>query len=219
MTLFNLLGEFIQIRIVGIKSYVGESQNWLDISNFVAFVLYLITRVVTGYSADPLYEGDSSTNSALKDFIYLFNVLITFQIIWQYLYLSMIYSKFGLLSKLVLTTITDAYYFTIQLFIFTSIFSMLYRIFGLKVEGTYSNMYPVFEYFTMTFENGLGNIAQPDVSFWLYETGYQYYMVYCIWIIWFLNQMVITIVMLNFLIAVISQTYEDVLSKSLVIKY
>lgn len=43
--------------------------------------------------------------------------------------------------------------------------------------------------------------------------------IYIIWFVWLLNQLLILIVLLNFLIAVISQSYENVMNKSVQFKY
>jgi len=40
-----------------------------------------------------------------------------------------------------------------------------------------------------------------------------------IWFMWFANQFFILIILLNFLIAVISQSYENVMSKAVISKY
>ena len=44
-------------------------------------------------------------------------------------------------------------------------------------------------------------------------------MVCFIWVLWFANQFLNLIILLNFLIAIISQSYDNVMSKSLEYKY
>lgn len=45
------------------------------------------------------------------------------------------------------------------------------------------------------------------------------FMIYAIWIFWFLNQLLVLIILLNFLIAIISQSFEEVMAKKVVHKY
>ena len=40
-----------------------------------------------------------------------------------------------------------------------------------------------------------------------------------IWVIWFLNQVVVYVILLNFLVGVIIQSYESVLNSSIILKY
>lgn len=44
-------------------------------------------------------------------------------------------------------------------------------------------------------------------------------MVYLIWVIWFLNLLMNMVILLNFLIAIISQSFETVISNRLIFEY
>ena len=44
-------------------------------------------------------------------------------------------------------------------------------------------------------------------------------MIYSIWLVWIVNQYVVLIILLNFLIAIISQSYDNVMSKQIMSKY
>jgi len=94
----------------------------------------------------------------------------------------------------------------------------------------------------------LGNISNPTYDLWsiklkcvtdpLYEvkgisqcthknvgviTGQTYWIsqlsIYLIWLVWFTNQFLILIILLNFLISVISKSYSDVMDSALMFKY
>jgi hypothetical protein len=86
------------------------------------------------------------------------------------------------------------------------------------------------------YRNSIGDIATPGYDYWsnnidaiekaaktdtpaLYGTGRSYIMICIIWSIWFLNQYLVLIILLNFLIAIISQSYDSVMSTSLQTKY
>ena len=74
-----------------------------------------------------------------------------------------------------------------------------------------------------TYRNGIGDISAPDYSYWdngVNEKDNKFYiMLAYIWMIWLGNQFFILIIMLNFLIAVISQTYDQVMSQSQILLY
>ena len=75
-----------------------------------------------------------------------------------------------------------------------------------------------------TLRNAIGDFTTPNYDIWLFGNGKdsQYtlegraIMIYIIWIVWFLNGLVQVIMLLNFLIAVISQTYESVVSQQII---
>jgi len=62
--------------------------------------------------------------------------------------------------------------------------------------------------------NTLSNDAAQD-----FQNSGSLFIIYMIWAFWFLNQFLILIVLLNFLIAVISQSYENVMNSAQQFKY
>jgi len=66
--------------------------------------------------------------------------------------------------------------------------------------------------FINSFENSIGNINTPEYPKIVNVKGLSWVLMTVqltmIWVIWFLNQYVILVIMLNFLIAVISDTYN-----------
>ena len=74
------------------------------------------------------------------------------------------------------------------------------------------------------WENSIGNINDPpEESFHLdnIKTEKLRYPseMYLIWFVWYMNQFIIVIILLNFLIAVISQSYENVMNSKSIMKY
>ena len=73
-----------------------------------------------------------------------------------------------------------------------------------------------------SYRNSISDIQVPKYPFWAKVTKleegatYGYFMIACIWSILLVNQFFITIILLNFLIAIIVQSYESVMSKSIV---
>ena len=66
------------------------------------------------------------------------------------------------------------------------------------------------------WENSIGNINDPDFDANVIKNEK---VLKIIWLVWWLNQFVIVIIMLNFLISVISQSYENVMNSKEVMKY
>jgi len=66
--------------------------------------------------------------------------------------------------------------------------------------------------FINSFENSIGNISPPDYPKIVNVKGLSRVLanvqLAMIWVVWFLNQYIILVIMLNFLIAVISDTYN-----------
>ena len=63
-------------------------------------------------------------------------------------------------------------------------------------------------YFFVAFENGIGNISPPSVEVWntsSKNTTSSQVIMYLIYLFWFLNQVILLIFLLNFVIALISE--------------
>ena len=71
--------------------------------------------------------------------------------------------------------------------------------------------------FVYSFRNSMGDFMQPNYDNWLNRTGITDFeraaIIHTMWIIWHLQAIFSVIILLNFLIAVITQTYEKVSSK------
>lgn len=64
--------------------------------------------------------------------------------------------------------------------------------------------------------DALANTNPPPQQFQVTGT---YMIIYLIWFMWFANQALILIILLNFLIAVVSQSYENVMNSAMQFKY
>ena len=81
----------------------------------------------------------------------------------------------------------------------------------------------------MTFRNSIGDLAPPDYAFWINETEefeikpdvkdtaiksyYRYFFIILVWIVWVFQIVFMIILLLNFLIADISEKYEMVIGE------
>ena len=71
----------------------------------------------------------------------------------------------------------------------------------------------------MTFRDALGDISAPNYKYWCNKDKCNYTAVYLIQVIFFIEMIYMVIVLLNFLIAIISQSYEKVMNFSIMYTY
>ena len=95
--------------------------------------------------------------------------------------------------------------FTIYMTMFLLMFAILYKILGVNIgNSNYPGMNNFGMFFMNTFENSIGNVSNPDVKIWTNSDNPSKLQDSLIYITWLSNQFMTTIVLMNFLIAVIS---------------
>jgi hypothetical protein len=88
---------------------------------------------------------------------------------------------------------------------FLIMFALFYKVLGVNISITdYPGMNDFGMFFMDTFENSIGNVYTPDVKVWHNSDNRSQFEISTIYIIWLCNQFMTTIVLMNFLIAVIS---------------
>jgi hypothetical protein len=148
--------------------------------------------------------------------------------------------KFGLLVQLVTVALVDCFYFTIFMFMWIGVFGMIFRIFGADTnqnESNFPDIDGVSAFFLQTFENSIGNINNPSYTLWIdkYSCNVKDHddvflcttsnkvisivSIYMIWFVWFINQMVVFIILVNYLIVYIGNSYQNVMDGALLFKY
>lgn len=144
--------------------------------------------------------------------------------------------KFGLLVQLVTVALVDCFYFAIFMFIWIGVFGLIFRIFGAdthKNEQKFPDIDGVSAFFLQTFENSVGNIRNPTYNLWIdkYNCDVKFHddvflcttsnivisivSIYMIWFVWFVNQMVVFIILVNYLIVYIGNSYQNVMDSAL----
>lgn len=100
------------------------------------------------------------------------------------------------------------------------VFSWLLRVAGVDFEDdkAYEGLDPFIYYIIQAFRDAAGDFVTPSYSLWEgkkeeSETIYRILVIY-IWSLWFINILFMNIMLLNFLIAIISESYENVISKA-----
>lgn len=222
------------IKVVGFTKFVKNVQNFIDMVLIVVYILYSIMRFIhisqlpQESNTQPPYQPSAFLGASI-----MFNFTISMLIISKLMILIRINQTFSQLAELVIVCIKDVIPFLIFLFTWILIFCVLYKVLGAQgqVEKTYPNIHPFFGYFLYCFENSIGNITNPTFEIWqtiLAEKADHHWsfgyilaqtMVYLIYLVWFFNQYFIYILLLNFLIAVISQSYADVMANANISQY
>ena len=99
----------------------------------------------------------------------------------------------------------------------------------------YPHVIPFMSYFINQWRNSVGDIVDPEYDVWLslafadagegtYKQdgkyfGYSYTIIYLMWIVWLVSMWFNLIVLLNFLIAIVNQSYEDINREQIKLKY
>lgn len=111
-------------------------------------------------------------------------------------------------------------FFVIYVF-WVAFFAIMSNILGAndsRANG-YTDMPLFIGFFLNTFENSIGNINPPSISTLVKKEGKSIsvldrIVIYLIYFYWWLAQIVLLMVLLNFVIALISQYYEDVMNSA-----
>lgn len=152
------------------------------------------------------------------------------------MYFLRIFDEYGFLVKMIGLTFSDMIPFTIFFFINVVFFMMLAQVLRLGVDTeAYPEVNKIFAALIVAFRTSIGDLGEPDYSYWVErESHFEVkdsdnenklshlqvsVMIYIIWFIWLFNIILMVIILLNFLIAVISQTYERVVSQQVRFSY
>jgi len=98
------------------------------------------------------------------------------------------------------------------------IFSTLFQILGLELfDDEYDGFNIKLTYLVYTYRNAIGDANPPKTIYWL-EQKDKYpiagnLMIILIWVFWLLSQWLVLIILLNFLIAIIGQSYDQIMSQ------
>jgi sensor histidine kinase YesM len=83
---------------------------------------------------------------------------------------------------------------------------------GVEIFNDEYDGLPIFPTYLMyAYRNAIGDLAAPKYIYWLEKAEEEPYgswmMIILIWILWVLNQWIIFIILLNFLIAIVGDSY------------
>ena len=126
---------------------------------------------------------------------------------------------FGLLVDCVSNCLSACVPFTAFLIMWMLLFTILFRVEGMGVDtGDYGpGLNKIAVYIIQTYRNSVGDDAPPMFGFWDAQTKnpvIQKTMYGIIWGTWFINSFLLMIILLNFLIAILCEAFDDVNSRA-----
>lgn len=146
------------------------------------------------------------------------SLAIIFFCCFKLMELLRVFKEFGMLIQLIQRVIVDSYQFFFFFFCWVALFSYLMIIAGSQVDmKDYERVGAKLVYGLNTFRNAIGDIQPPVTTYWSEERmktdpGLSMAMILYSWGIWLMNSIFVFIVLLNFLIALISQSYDSVMA-------
>ena len=105
------------------------------------------------------------------------------------------------------------------------VFCLLNTVIGIEyANDDYPAVPNAFIMILQVYRNSIGDIATPSYDMWQGENMKENpftcnFMILVIWVSWFVNQYLNLIILLNFLIAIISQSYEEIMTEQSVFRY
>jgi len=147
--------------------------------------------------------------------IYLQVLLLVGSMIQILTYLR-IHKKLGQQVQLVADCIVPLFTYLIFYFFILTFYSLIYQVLGYELaldnfgESDYESLDKNFAYYIMAFRNSIGDLSTPSYNYWAAmknKDNDKYsaqFMIYTIWTFWLVNIITFTVLLLNFLIAVIS---------------
>ena len=136
-------------------------------------------------------------------------------IISQIMFFMRVSESFASLVKLVATVIGKVQAFTLFFVMWSTTICLLFDCAGIKiVSEDYSGIVTAYAFFIQNFRNSIGDINPPSADKWTGENVETEVvgMAYWGWCLFILQEFFMLIILLNFLIAIISQSYEEVMS-------
>ena len=174
----------------------------------------------------------------------VFSILNTFLLVLmglKFFYFLTIMHKFGTMIKLITQTLNQIYLFFGFYFMMLFVFSCIMMCLGYDINADFMPLTKtrrvysetsIFQYIILTFNNSVGQISNPQLPFWKHiiddnadpikgiidikKSKLQAnIMIFLIWVFWVVIVIFLFIILCNFLIAYISQSYEDVLENKI----
>ncbi|CDW89455.1 wd-40 repeat protein [Stylonychia lemnae] len=187
---YFLTYEINQIRVQK-RDYLKDGWNYFDFSHIIAFVVYCILDF---------------TNENQENLILIKIVVIVLSFMKLFFFLR-IYDGFSFLVQMMAGVFKDLQYFLIFFIIFILQFGMIFLVLFKAQQIDEYNGVNKLAYFLMAFRISSGDFQLDDYH--SQEDG----LVIFTWIIWLIAVMTLNIIFMNFIIAVISESYERVMQK------
>jgi len=214
---FFLSLEYAELSYNGVGEYFSDPWNFVDSTQFIIYLTHIsieTTKDVDQYGAHDSHAlwGNLVTITCL--------FMCTIKLM-QFLRYN---ENFGFLIQMILTVFIDLFPFLTIFVVLVFFFSLVMVITDADFErDDYSKVDRFICLFLQVFRNSVGDIGAVRYKHWLDaeqagETTKGYAML-IIWFFWVVNIFIMLIVMLNFLIAEVSQTYDKVKGQGKMLLY
>eukprot|EP00347_Sterkiella_histriomuscorum_P015684 403356086 len=173
------------------ENYIKEIWNFFDYSLIIAYTL------LTGLEASYPYE----------DFIIILKLVIVFLTFLKINFFLRIYDGFSFLVSMMAAVFVDLKYFIGFFLIFILEFGLVFAILFDAISIEEYQGIGIFAYIMMAFRTSSGDF---NVDSYKDQSSA---LVIISWVIWIIAVMLLNVMFMNFIIAVISESYEKVMQK------
>lgn len=192
--------------------------------------LQIYWEMYTSYAKEfnVLHDADIQAGTTLKmevnvNHIFInavFNLVLILIALNKMMFFMSMSKNFGTMIRLVQNSLLQIREFVIYFLIMICVMSALNKVLGYDISSDNpAGAALIWNYIKHTFIISVGGVDEPNLEFWqtfadregLEHEGVAKAMEVLIWIAWFSTVFVLFIILCNFMISYISQTYEDVL--------
>ncbi|CDW85076.1 wd-40 repeat protein [Stylonychia lemnae] len=194
--IFFLIHEIRQIRIQKV-SYFLDAWNYYDFFHIIAFIAFCYLEF----------------NNEESEILILIKILLIALSFLKIFYFLRIYDGFSFLVQMMAGVFKDLKYFICFFLIFILLFGMIFLVlFKAEFIEEYKGVNGI-AYFLMAFRISSGDFQLED-----YQNQNDILAILS-WIMWIIAVLTLNIVFMNFIIAVISESYERVMQKLIAESY
>lgn len=219
-TFFFML-ELIQMRDQGL-AYMNEYYNQNDCLQYLVFLTILVLR---WNDPEPLLpDSDHARSHTRQALLSCLSILLVASILSKIKFFLRLSDYMGQLVQLIDKCSYETWTISNFLTFFCMFFSLIFIYLGDSGDDKDYEGINVFLAMNLNvLRNAIGDIIVPTYTYWIEKhdeaprTSHAAIMV--LWLIWDIQIFIMLIMLLNFLIAIVSQTYEDVMDKHDQISY
>lgn len=204
------------------EGYFDSLWNYNDCFYIVINIVQLLMRVITidkniipDWESDEDHGGVDHVNRPLL----IINLLVLFSTSMKLITLLRMFESIGNLIALLDACLRDIAGFLAFMLLFVVTISAFYKLVGASFDdSTYSGVSDVVVYIMQTTRNAIGDISTPKYAYWTnsidHNPVFSQLMIGIIWLIFYVfNIVILLIVLLNFLIAIVSDSYQYVVQE------
>ena len=204
------------MKYFGLAEYLSDAWNWLDLLHLLVYLVYFIVRLIAFQEKNVIpTETMKPDDQPWMVFWVVMHTAMFLLIIVQIMFFMRVSDSFASLVKLVGSVIGKVRAFTLFFVMWSITVCLLFDSAGIKiVSEDYTGIVSAFALFIQNFRNSIGDINPPSADYWTGDNGETGLvgMAYWGWCLFLLQEFFMLIILLNFLIAIISQSYEEVMS-------